>query len=410
MWNFPTNNLSDSSEVRRALTEMYNNSSEAYRLNLSLGMILRNRSTDEYRYFIPYENDLVFPVNETISNQNDLERVIERLDSTDLGEHVANSRPDSDFEPEMITNLNFYQYNTDFPLGSEVKLPTCIRNSRSIICLDKNREGKIYQDNFCMFRCLDYFENNNVKEDRVRQLSTRWFDYRHITAGKFSGVQLHEMPDFESCFDVAVNIFELDESTEAVCPVFLSTRTDGRKMYLNLYESHVSLVTNFKTYSKKVICDKCKKLFKTRKQLFRHYASCQKVKNLKYVGGYKQRPNNIFEELLAFGIECSEPYMYFAVYDFESMLISKQDNQGVKLKYVQEHRAVSVAVDSNVPGHDTAVFILNEDIDLLLESMVTHLKNIAGVAAKIMRERMKLLSIFHSDTVSRICRRFQHPP
>ena len=39
----------------------------------------------------------------------------------------------------------------------------------------------------------------------------------------------------------------------------LSTFTD--KMYLNLYENHLSYITNFKSFAKKFQCEKCKKLF-----------------------------------------------------------------------------------------------------------------------------------------------------
>jgi hypothetical protein len=57
-YNFPTNNLNlGINEFEKSLKEIYDNQKSAFKFNLSLGYILKNRETGEYQYFIPYTNN-----------------------------------------------------------------------------------------------------------------------------------------------------------------------------------------------------------------------------------------------------------------------------------------------------------------------------------------------------------------
>lgn len=53
--NIPTNNLNKGMrEFSEDLEEIFNNENQAFRINISFGMILRKVKTGEYRYFIPH--------------------------------------------------------------------------------------------------------------------------------------------------------------------------------------------------------------------------------------------------------------------------------------------------------------------------------------------------------------------
>ena len=58
-------------------------------------------------------------------------------------------------------------------------------------------------------------------------------------------------------------------------------------MYLNLYGRHFSFISNIEKYTKSYICDKCRKLWKTGKQLNRHVSSCKgDGTQYRYPGGF----------------------------------------------------------------------------------------------------------------------------
>ena len=56
--------------------------------------------------------------------------------------------------------------------------------------------------------------------------------------------------------------------------VYNSLTSYSDKMYLNLYENHLSYITNFKSDGKNFQCEKCKKLFRREWSLKRHYSNC----------------------------------------------------------------------------------------------------------------------------------------
>ena len=62
IYNLPTNNLRDGvDEIWWKLDEIFTDQNGAFKINLSLGLILRNMETGEYRYFAPHVNDSLFP-------------------------------------------------------------------------------------------------------------------------------------------------------------------------------------------------------------------------------------------------------------------------------------------------------------------------------------------------------------
>ena len=62
------------------MEEVYEIQQHAFRLNLHFGLILVNTETGEYRYFVPHENEALFPRPIYISRRHDLTKLRNRLD------------------------------------------------------------------------------------------------------------------------------------------------------------------------------------------------------------------------------------------------------------------------------------------------------------------------------------------
>ena len=393
VYNFPTNNLEGEGEIQSFLDHIYDNQQSSFRVNMSLGFILRDRNGENYRYFIPYENSYLLPANATVTNYRDLQALVEQLQNMDIQNYLRNQRPNSSLLPYVITNIVFYVTDTHYPLGcSDVQLPDYIVKSKSIISLSKNKNAKTYTDNLCMFRCLQYHREKNVRASSVQNLFKNWCEFRgkvaHIES--FKGVEIAELPFFEECFRVCVNVYSLDSKIEIPTPVYLSTEKYKGVMYLNMYQKHVSFISNFKAYAKKVSCEKCSRIFSQVKYLKQHFRHCSMVKKYRFMGGYKEKPETIFEKLKKFGINVGVIfYDYFACFDFEALLKKIDVSTGKKLKFVSEHIPVSFAVNSNVPPFNEPKFFLSKNVETLVQDLVSYLEKISGAAALSMKEKLK---------------------
>ena len=69
-------------------------------------------------------------------------------------------------------------------------------------------------------------------------------------------LELSQLPDFEKCFQLNVNAYELQEKG-TVIPRFCSLCHYGSTLSLNMYENHLSFITNFNAYAKKNQCPSC---------------------------------------------------------------------------------------------------------------------------------------------------------
>ena len=78
--------------------------------------------------------------------------------------------------------------------------------------------------------------------------------------GQYSGVTMDEMLDLERCFNVKILIYSLSPDG-VVCNVYKSVNYYDSKMYLNVYENHLSYIVDINKIAKNFQCEKCLKLF-----------------------------------------------------------------------------------------------------------------------------------------------------
>ena len=84
-----------------------------FKMNFSLGMILKNRETDQYRYFAPGSNIKYFSLAKLINRSSDMPRMTE--DS--YLKYIDRYRPNSKWIPLLATNIHIQVYPLDFPMG-----------------------------------------------------------------------------------------------------------------------------------------------------------------------------------------------------------------------------------------------------------------------------------------------------
>ena len=367
-------------EVHHALELVSDlNHDEAFKLNVSMGFILMHRETQEYRYFVPHNNNAFFKKPIRIDRPSSWREVYSQLDEESLTAYVTQHRENTKWIPLMITNLVVNLYYLSVTLGAG-ELPQFIKTNHCIIGLDKDtHQGKLYNDNLCGLRCLAF--HLNLKETgggyrgleaRTKELKQKW---------EQGGLDLLQVPEFEDAFNISVDIYSICEDG-SVIPHYLSEQLYADKMVLNLWDSHLSYVTKIPAYLKKYCCDSWKRHFDYLSHWKRHQGCCANATQYKFPGGFHKRTPTIFDRLKDFDIVVDmdqQQYPWFIVYDFEALLspVNEKDQPTPKLKWFRRHEPISVSIASNVAGFETAKCFVNPDPKLLVEEMMEYMASIA---------------------------------
>ena len=258
--------------------------------------------------------------------------------------------------------------------------------------LEINRQtGLSYNDNFCAFRCLALHQGYDVKnlEGKTNHLFVAWVRFKGRFKD-FQGVTYQELPDFESCFRVNVEVYALN-SEGHTSSVYKSRGRYEETIYLHLYQGHFSYIKDFALFDKKYQCKFCDKLWDHHGMYIRHEQRCQDKTKFVYPGGFHKQSKTIFEELSYFGIHCPEQvYPWFMVYDFEALLHKVQNQRSDKVEWTHEHVPISVSVCSNAPGFQDPHCIVNSDPDQLVKGMTDYMHAIADKTKQLASEKWSL--------------------
>ena len=342
-------------------------------MNFAFGFILRNTETGALQYHHPSaNNNLVFEQPFLIATPDDLERAVQEINNIDFLEWVLQQRPNSKWVVDLVTNITWFITKIrDHPIGRGKYLPGYIVDSIGITPLDRNTQtGKPYEDNLCFFRCLALHNGCHTK-NLERDTKHYYQQYRDagLSKKKFHGVKLSELDQLEKVYEVNIQVYSLNSSTEeeddneenrpdiAATLIHRSHRKYESTLYLNLYENHFSYIKDLARYSKSYCCSRCGKYWKRASNLRQHEKTCDGKVHLKYPGGAYHVPTTLFEELEEEGILAPEEARYFpyrATFDFECYF-DKEKAQELKntdkLTWQSAHVPLSVSVCSNVPGY-----------------------------------------------------------
>ena len=412
-YNFPTNNLEGGvDELIRYVHTVMETETKCVKMELSMGIILYHTEEKKYRYFAPNTNNKLIEKPVALSNANDLDKFCNRLRSVNIEDYIRKQRPNTKYRPVYCTNVCVYCYSTEYMFGVG-GVEKHIKNDRSLKSLDCNDRGVLYDDNLCIFRNLcEYYGELDIDEGISRYYSM-WREYGRQNSirvpndmSKFRGIPLQLMFEFQKCFGIHVNIYYKGKD-KVVTPIYLSLLPKHRSVHdsdcslpvpssrskilnMNLSNDHLSYVIKFGNYAKKYGCGSCARHFPNLTHYKRHVRNCGCRTRYVYPGGFHKRSKNVFEELAEYGISCEyerQFYPWYAVYDFEALLMDHSCEGETKTEYTKIHHPVSVSVASNVGNFEEAHTIVNQDCDKLIEDFVSYLSSIQERTFTLAKER-----------------------
>ena len=418
------------SVMERRLRAIFNRQRQAFKINMSYGYILRNVETGELRYYhSSLNNHRYFDVPPLISNRDDLDEFIRRVQEASPSDYAIRGRPTTKWTVVAVTNVTFYLYKMTFNIGAGNQvLPAYVMNNPAINALVKNFHGRPYKDNLCFFRCIALHKGGhpaNLERD-AKYYFDKYLEMR--PQREFQGVTLEEMTFLEKLFETNIQVFSLveeqaghnddsdDEEDDDDDDITDNNKVDGddddddddddrtpsvstelvwrtrckfpTTMNLNLYDRHFSYIKNIRMYSKKYRCLRCDKLFDRASRLTRHEISCDGNVVHVFPGGPYKTPSTVFEKLEAEGIETSEDMRYFphrATFDFECFFEEVASGQTTKTKVEAHHVPLSVSVASNVKGYEeTKHFVTEGDSHQLVSSMIKYLEEIGRASYELL--------------------------
>ena len=151
---------------------------------------------------------------------------------------------------------------TTYPLGKPPHQPDYIKFNRCIFGLEKDEHSRTYKDHLCFFRCLAIVKFGKMYHNcnkEAKELFQEYCQHFRVKPQDFEGVNLDEFPELEKYFEVQLFVMFLKEDGSAKT-LYLSQASFPTKIYMNIYQNHLSYIKNIKMYSKQYICSRCDKV------------------------------------------------------------------------------------------------------------------------------------------------------
>ena len=106
--NFRLTSL-DTTDLHPPLYRMFQEQTNAFKINLSYGFVLKNKNTGQYKYYHSSCNCCGRYFNEPrlITNRGDFDEFFERIKQNDIMQWALSQRPDSAWVCELVSNVTF---------------------------------------------------------------------------------------------------------------------------------------------------------------------------------------------------------------------------------------------------------------------------------------------------------------
>ena len=100
----------DTTYLHPPLYRMFQEQTNAFKINLSYGFVLKNKNTGQYRYYHSSCNccGRYFDELNLITHRGDFDEFLERIKQNDILQWVISQRPNSAWVSELVTNVTFY--------------------------------------------------------------------------------------------------------------------------------------------------------------------------------------------------------------------------------------------------------------------------------------------------------------
>ena len=416
-YNFPVNQAVSDEDIERHMNFIYDRQSSSYQINMSAGVILEDED-GELRFFSAGTNMMLLHPALYINSRRALRHAISKLQEMNIYDLIMHLRISSKVQVRFVTNVEYYVFPVQkYNLSAvHTRLPDYIQNSRAIVKYVP--EASNISENMCVFIALAHFymQKDSIQEfgenvrvvvnyrhciNKVKQLYNKWFVYCHEhdlqqfwhkNTKEFLGIPLDEMCEVEKCFEICINVHYLNEDlTSYTC--YSSCQNYSDVAHFNMYDNHVSFISNIMIYSKKFTCDVCQKMFDRFWNMKRHRVNCSLKSRHVFVGGSFKFHRTVFQQLESFGVHVPESkryYKFILCFDMESILAPVSRNSqspGAKLVYTHEHQPVSVSICSNIPGFQSPHTIIDSTPRSLVNCMFEHFHEIRRRQQELAKER-----------------------
>ncbi len=252
--------------MKDRIQTVFHKESQAFKITMSLGFILRHVTDGRYRYFIPHHNCPLLDYHVSVSSISDLKHVYKELAKANIRNYTYRDRTSTSWKLAFVCSINILIYRTNYSLGDRI-VPDHIKNHHAIHTLDKRTKGKPYEDQLCAFRCLvvhwkqtQLAETVHTYYDQCRkympllELPENYEEFQDLSPDDF-----HDFPWFWNLFPSKSHRGRDQEGNVTV--FHHSTTKHKDQLYLNMYGSHLSFFTSFQAYAKKYKCWLCEHLF-----------------------------------------------------------------------------------------------------------------------------------------------------
>ena len=279
---------------------------------------------------------------------------------------------------ELVTNATiFINRILQHPIGCVgIVLPPHIKGNPSIIGLEKDHHSRPYVDNLCIFRCLGLHLGHDPKKFYAK--------YTDQPVETFEGVTVDELHKVEPLFEVKIIAYQRSDTSAQLARPSLGKYANT--MYVNLHETHFSLIHDIKGYSQSYKCSKRENsMWKYPAWLQRHELRCEAGVRHVYNGGVYHTTPSVFQRLDGEGIAVADMlrfYPYRAIFDFECFFDGENlPDDSDRVQWIVRHFPLRVSLASNVPGHETPrYYVTDGDSEKLVNTMIRGLSAIRDAA------------------------------
>ena len=381
----------------------------AFKINASVGLILRHKTTKALRYFHPSDNNArVLNAPVFVNDREAFLQLKDAFDPESLRSSAAARCPDSTWSLVALTNIAVYVYHhMHHPIGAGEK------KHRLRGCFSPR--PLLGAPNLCFFQCLyTHLQRRAAAMKLVRlaphQLLKRWRP--NCLPRDFQGVTDEDLPSLEREYKLNIYVYTLNRSGDRRCAVLLrrplEVESQHSRLELHRHDGHYSLILDMDSYANCFKCRHCGQVFTRKYATARHEAKCLAMTRRSFKGGPFTLKKNVFEQLEDCGVPLSIPedrrfYPFRATYDIETFQQSAAEGSGAGV--LSSHVLMSVSVASNVPGYEMPqCFISDGDPLDLTRRFLQHLGRISCEAERLVKKDMAPLldDIAISESVERM--------
>ena len=100
----------DNGEILRKAEEVVAKYNEKFKVNVAFGFILKERTTDELKFFRPSNNTMLFTLPRLLETPSDYRQFVEDIEQRDAFEYARLHRPSTKWTVERIMCVRFDIY------------------------------------------------------------------------------------------------------------------------------------------------------------------------------------------------------------------------------------------------------------------------------------------------------------